>query len=114
MPTPDHSARTARNVTDSDGTLIIAPGELTGGTRETLEFCLAQSKPHLVINASVLAIDVAAESAARFVESNRIRVLNVAGPRASQWPSASAVARQIVAQVLRRVGGQAGSREYSS
>ena len=32
--------RTAQNVADSDGTLVISNGEPIGGTRETVERCI--------------------------------------------------------------------------
>ncbi|PZR78885.1 MAG: hypothetical protein DLM52_02175 [Chthoniobacterales bacterium] len=50
LPSTDYSVRTARNVAEADGTLIIAKGELTGGTRETSEFCWEMRKPHLVLD----------------------------------------------------------------
>src|SRR4029077_5215640 len=41
--------RTARNVADSDGTLVIANGKPIGGTRETVDCCIEMRKPYLVI-----------------------------------------------------------------
>ncbi|MBN2439222.1 MAG: hypothetical protein JXL20_11560 [Deltaproteobacteria bacterium] len=32
MPTGEYAARTQKNITDSDGTLIISHGRLTGGS----------------------------------------------------------------------------------
>ena len=37
-----YAERTAHNVADAGGTLIIAHGPLMGGTRETLQFCKEQ------------------------------------------------------------------------
>ncbi len=42
--------RTAQNVADSDGTLIISNGEPIGGTRETIDRCVEMDKPHLIID----------------------------------------------------------------
>jgi Circularly permutated YpsA SLOG family len=69
MPTAEYAPRTAQNVTDADGTLIIANGELTGGTRETLEFCRQIRKPHLVIDVGRLSSDEAIERASEFVRA---------------------------------------------
>ena len=41
--------RTRRNVADSDATLVLNEGPLTGGTALTVEFAVRLSKPHLVL-----------------------------------------------------------------
>lgn len=114
MPTSDYSARTQRNVIESDGTLIIANGELNGGTRETLEFCLTKSKPHLVIDTKKAGADELARLIQQFVADNRIAILNVAGPRASQSPEGQRVAYQMLSTVLCRLSGHEDASEYSS
>ena len=35
-----------QNVKDSDGTVIIYPGKLSGGTEQTVRFCVEQQRPH--------------------------------------------------------------------
>jgi hypothetical protein len=92
--------RTRRNVEDSDGTLIIHSGALTGGTLATLEFCTALGKPvHLVDGIAMPAVE-AAPGARRFVAEHGIRRLNVAGPRASGWAGAGGYAYEIVRMLL--------------
>jgi hypothetical protein len=140
LPHPSYWERSKRNVVDADGTLIICKRELTSGTRETLEFCREGAKPHLVIDCEQNSIDAAIEMTADFVRalssraeagdltSTRERrdetrgpshslemtvVLNVAGPRASQWPDGHEIARQIISAVLRRLSGHEGGDEYS-
>jgi len=116
-------------VADSDGTLIISNGEPIGGTRETVERCVEMQKPYLVIDCKVVPIDQAIDLAVGFVshlssraipmELTNVRttaektpgrrgnlVLNVAGPRASQWPEGHAVTSQIISAILRRISGQ--------
>ncbi|HEU5312240.1 MAG TPA: putative molybdenum carrier protein [Candidatus Udaeobacter sp.] len=78
--------RTLRNVKDSDGTLIIYPGKLGGGTEQTVHFCVEQGRPHELIDASNTSTEKAAQLIADFVRENKIDVLNVAGPRQSEWP----------------------------
>src|SRR3954447_14624932 len=46
-PAADASQRTRWNVRDSDGTLILAWGEPTGGTLLTVQACRETGKPHL-------------------------------------------------------------------
>jgi hypothetical protein len=126
-----YAERTAQNVADSDGTLIISNGEPIGGTRETVERCVEMQKPYLVIDCKVVPIDQAIDLAVGFVshlssraipmELTNVRTrltaekapgrrcnlrLNVAGPRASQWPEGHAVTYQIISAILRRISGQ--------
>ena len=78
--------RTLQNIKDSNGTVIIYPGKLSGGTEQTLHFCVDQRRPHEVIDASNVSTEKAAQLIAEFVRENKIDILNVAGPRASEWP----------------------------
>jgi hypothetical protein len=78
--------RTLQNVKDSDGTVIIYPGKLGGGTEQTVRFCVERQRPHQLIEASKISAEDAAKLIINFVRQNRIAVLNVAGPRQSEWP----------------------------
>jgi hypothetical protein len=78
--------RTLQNVKDSDGTLIIYPGKLSGGTEQTVRFCIEQQRPHRLIDASTISAEKAVQLIADFIRENKIDILNVAGPRASEWP----------------------------
>jgi hypothetical protein len=78
--------RTLQNVKDSDGTIVIYPGELYGGTEQTVRFCVELKRPHQLIDASRVAAQDAAKLIADFVRKNKIGVLNLAGPRQSEWP----------------------------
>ena len=100
LPSGGYRARTRKNVADSDGTVILAPGELTGGTALTLACCRQCGKPSLVIDARDAPARPAAEAVRRFVEAHRIAVLNVAGPRFSGWPAGEGFARDVIEAVL--------------
>jgi hypothetical protein len=78
--------RTLQNVKDSDGTVIIYPGRLAGGTEQTVRFCVERQKPHQLIDASKTSTEQAARLIADFAQRNEIDILNVAGPRQSEWP----------------------------
>ena len=78
--------RTLQNVKDSDGTIIIYPGKLTGGTEQTVQFCVARQHPHLLVDACRVSGEDAARLIGDFVRENKIDILNVAGPRQSEWP----------------------------
>jgi Circularly permutated YpsA SLOG family len=77
--------RTLQNVKDSDGTVIIYPGKLTGGTEQTVRFCIEQQRPHLLVDAFSVSGEDAANLIGEFVGKNKIDILNVAGPRQSEW-----------------------------
>ena len=78
--------RTLQNVKDSDGTVIIYPGKLSGGTEQTVRFCVEQQRPRLLIDASKIPVEEAARLIANFVRENKIDILDVAGPRQREWP----------------------------
>ena len=101
-----YAERTAKNVADSDGTLIISNGEPIGGTRETIERCVENDKPYLIIDYKEMPTADAKEKALKFLQNQHARRLNVAGPRASQWPQGQEIACQIVSAILRRLSGQ--------
>ena len=75
-----------QNVKDSDGTVIIYPGKLGGGTEQTARFCVELKRPHQLIDAANVSTEKAAQLIADFVRENKIDILNVAGPRQSEWP----------------------------
>ena len=83
MDTEEYPARTMKNVQCSDGTLILHQGEITGGTAFTEEFCKLKKKPLLIIN----ILDEFKEirvNLNRWLETNNITILNIAGPRESE------------------------------
>jgi len=77
--------RTLRNVKDSDGTVIIYSDKRTGGTEQTVRFCRELQRPHELIDPSMLSAQDAAELISDFVRRHKIRILNIAGPRQSEW-----------------------------
>jgi len=78
--------RTLQNVKDSDGTVVISPSELRAGTEQTVRFSIELKRPYQLIEASKLSAEDAAELIVEFVSENKIGILNVAGPRQSEWP----------------------------
>jgi hypothetical protein len=100
LPGADYLKRTRQNVIDSDGTLVIYFGELSGGTLKTVQLCEQLKKPVLVLDGNAVDPDTAAKRAAAFVRSRGIRILNVAGPRESGRLGAEAYAEQAVSLLL--------------
>jgi GT2 family glycosyltransferase len=69
---------------------------LKGGTRETARLCAEKKKPCVLIGAAEPDTQAAAERACRFVREHGIHVLNVAGPRESEWRQGYDFARTVV------------------
>ena len=85
LPGGGFTERTVQNVKDSDGTVVIYPRELRGGTEQTVRFCVELNRPHGLIDASTISAEGAARLIGDFVSENKISILNVAGPRHSEW-----------------------------
>lgn len=96
--------RTRRNVRDSDGTVILYFDVLEGGTELTARYCREQRKPYLLIDGRRTTVADAASQTAAFVSGHGVRILNVAGPRASKAAAAHDYARRVIEAVLRAAG----------
>lgn len=79
----DYSQRTRWNVRDSDGTLILKRGKLSGGTALTAALARRFKKPCLIID---LDHSCDPEKIPQWIIRHKIKVLNIAGPRESQNP----------------------------
>jgi len=86
MSTPSNEARTEQNVIDSDATLIISRGDLTGGSAFTEAMAKKHDRPCLHIDLHVMRGVSAAQKIKSWIVRNGIETLNVAGPRASKAP----------------------------
>ena len=84
MPSKSYPKRTEKNIIDSDGTLIVSHGKMTGGTLLTWELAEKHNKPCLHVDLKVHSITVGANFLHDWVEQNGIKTMNVAGPRASK------------------------------
>jgi hypothetical protein len=81
-----YSERTEKNVLDSDGTLIISRGPLTGGSEYTREMAVKHNRFWLHIDLSQKAAFQAATIISDWILRKKIAILNIAGPRASKDP----------------------------
>ncbi len=78
----DYVTRTRLNVRDSDGTLILTIGETSGGTLKTILIANEMGRPLLLVD---LNKPVDRSVFHDWLSANRIKVLNVAGPRESKY-----------------------------
>jgi len=100
-PTADFSERTTANVRDSDATLIVSHGRLTGGSLFTREEADRLGRPCLHLDLQAVSSADAAEVARAWLHENSIQVLNVAGPRASKDPEAYPASTHLLGLILR-------------
>ena len=77
--------RTSRNVQDSDGTIVIYFHELSGGTAYTAGCCIELQQPYQLIDAAKYSPEDAVPLMAAFMRDHDVEILNVAGPRQSEW-----------------------------
>ena len=78
-----YASRTEKNVVESDGTLVLNLGELTDGTKATVDFAKEHGRAHLVLQLEEMP---ALQDCLSWIKEHGIRVLNVAGPRESKCP----------------------------
>lgn len=97
-PARNFAQRTEWNVRDSDATLILYRGALTGGSARTAEHAARYGRPLLAVDLDA-APDPAA--AADWLRRHAVRVLNCAGPRESGAPGIYVEARAWLAAFLR-------------
>ncbi len=109
----DYSERTERNVRDSDGTLIVTRGPLSGGTALTERCARRLGRPVLIVDLDKDDPEHWAACIRDWIATHGIRVLNVAGPRESQQPGIYDAARQLLSTVLASPEGD-GAAEGNS
>lgn len=96
MATREYPKRTEKNVVDSDATLIISHGKLTGGSDYTRKMAEKHNKPWLHLDLSKMSLDHAVRLLNSWVTDTGLQVLNVAGPRASKDPAIYDVTFKII------------------
>ncbi len=93
---PRYAARTAQNVIDSDATLILHEGKLSGGTLLTANMCRRHHRPYAVIRVDAEGPD----DAIKWLKRLRPATLNIAGPRASTSPGIDDRVRPVLLELL--------------
>lgn len=96
-PSAEYRERTEWNVRDSDGTLILTRGKPTYGTAMTVDFAKDHEKPCLIVD---LEKKNEVEGVKRWIETNRILVLNVAGPRESKCPGIYQESKEFLKKIF--------------
>ncbi len=103
-PSSEYAQRTEWNVRDSQGTVVFSiAAKLSGGSQRTVAAAKKHRRPCLHLSRRVPA-DMAREALLRFIRQNKIRCLNVAGPRASEEPEAYRFVKQALSSAFRALG----------
>jgi hypothetical protein len=97
-PSADYAQRTAWNVRDSDGTLVLIIDSPTGGTALTIQEAEREGKPLLVVE---LYAPLEMSAVVDWLAAHEINVLNVAGPRESEAPGIYSRAKAFMEALLR-------------
>ena len=92
-----------RNVQESQGTIIIYFHELEGGTAYTVGCCMEDRQPHRLVDAAKYSPEDAATLMVSFVVDHDIEILNIAGPRESEWAGGYAYAFRAIDVLLSRL-----------
>jgi len=95
----DPAVRTGLNVRDSDATLVISHGPLSGGSLLTFQEAIHRRRPILHLDLALLGQNEAASELQEWLRRVDPRTLNVAGPRAGDDPAIG----ESVASLLREV-----------
>lgn len=95
----DYAERTELNIREADGTLILCREPLSGGTALTRKIARRIGKPLLIVDLWQLPL---LDPLEEWLSASQIRVLNVAGPRASQQPDIHQRASLYLMDVFQR------------
>lgn len=97
---PRYEVRTEQNVIDSDGTLIIGRGPLSGGSALTARLARSHQRPLLYIDLAALSRSQALARIRAWLSGHPIAVLNVAGPRESNCPGIAGEVHALLVEIL--------------
>lgn len=94
---PSYKSRTLQNVLDADATLILSNSELKRGTKLTAELAKEYSKPLFIFTSENRLDEIR-----NWLFKKNIKILNVAGPRESEWPGATSFSYQLITKLIKQ------------
>jgi hypothetical protein len=98
-----YTERTGKNLRESDGTLILTEGKLSGGTALTARECVRAKKSQLIVRldeTNVRNLDWTVWQVECWLWDNGIKTLNIAGPRESKCPGIHDRAAKFLREVF--------------
>jgi len=100
MRTTSYPDRTQKNVTSSDGTLIITQSRMTSGSGLAHKFANKHGKPCVRIDLKVQLLPAAVATVHEWISREGIQVLNVAGSRESKAHGIQELTKQIIESLI--------------
>lgn len=94
----DYPPRTEMNVIHSDATVVFTDGPIEDekGCKLTVKLCQKNEKPYIAIDLSRAGIEDAGKFLKKLVKDHSIKVLNVAGSRASHAPNLALKVQRVL------------------
>lgn len=96
----DYSARTEKNIADSDGTLVFTYGEPAGGTALTVNLARKLGKPLFIYDLQQKDVNTGLKEVWLWGLDNNVHVLNVAGPRESWAPGTRTLVETVMSREI--------------
>jgi len=87
-------------VVESEATLIVANGKLTGGSLFTWKVAGKHRRPVLTAELYRFSLENAADKAREWLKLTGAEILNVAGPRASKDPTIYAATYNLLGAIF--------------
>jgi hypothetical protein len=105
LDSADYAERTARNVQDSDATLILYEGRMSGGTLLTMNVAKRYGRVYLVKKLTSQQHEFAKliDDVVDWLRQHQPRSLNIAGPRESNRPGIEQRSAACILAVLNRL-----------
>jgi hypothetical protein len=95
-PSGNYAQRTEWNASDSHGTVVFSiAARLTGGSKKTVELARKHHKPVLHLSREG-GPPMPEQKLLLFLREHGIKILNVAGPRASKEPEVAGFVKQVL------------------
>jgi hypothetical protein len=98
-PGRDYTQRTKWNVRDSEATLVLCRSKPLGGTAMTVQFAKAAGKPVYLVDLEAVVDE---QGIRRWLDEQRVVILNIAGSRESQHPGIYRQAFTLLLNLLAR------------
>ena len=99
LDSENYKERTEKNVIDSDGTIIVSFGPLTGGSALTESLAIRHDRPCLVLDLDEITTVDAVEATEKWLYRFAIATINIAGPRASGEPRIYKAVKKLLMKI---------------
>lgn len=100
MDTISDAGRAERNVVEADGTLILSRAPLSGGADLTRRLAARHGRPCLHVDLEAIHSFEASRLISEWTTRLRIKILNVAGPQASEDPDIYLLTSRVLQAAL--------------